>query len=164
MTPAKVDHGAIHARTFSFVNTAARAVPDYADNRQRVHLTIQESITKNLAARGISRAASGGDVTVGYLVIIGNNVTTELVNDYFGFGDDAAALHNKAHGAYTSTKNPNYFESGTLLIDIVDSKSFKLLKRGYATRPTLRNLPEEGKAARIQEAVDEILRDVRVSL
>jgi hypothetical protein len=162
-TPTHVDHGAIHASTFSFVNTHARAVPGYADQRQGVHLAIQESITRTLAARGLTRVASGGDVTVGYLVIIGNNVTTELVSDYFGFGEDAAAIHDKAHGVYTGSKNPNYFESGTLLIDIADSKSFKLLKRGYATRPILRNLPEQDKAARIQEAVDEILADVRVS-
>jgi hypothetical protein len=162
-TPTHVDHGTIHASTFSFVNTRVRAVPSYAEQRERVHLAIQDAITRTLAARGLTRAATGGDVTVGYLVILGNNVTTELVSDYFGFGDDAAALQDKAHGIYTGSKNPNYFESGTLLIDIADSKSFKLLKRGYATRPTLRNLPEQDKAARIQDAVDEILADVRVS-
>ena len=75
----------------------------------------------------------------------------------------AEALHNKAQGAYTRSKNPNYFEAGTLVIDIIDSKSFKLLKRNYATRPTLKNLPADAKAARIQEVVDEILGDVRIT-
>ena len=50
-----------------------------------------------------------------------------------------------------------------LVIDIIDSKSYKLLKRGYATRPTLKNLPDDAKAARIQEVVDEILRELRVA-
>jgi hypothetical protein len=153
----------MRARTFSFVNTAGRPVPGYADNREAVHRMIHESITKSLAARGVARVDTGGDITVGYLVIIGNNASTELISDYFGWGEQAAALHDKAQSAYTSSKNPNYFEAGTLLIDLVDSKSFKLLKRGYATRPTLRNLPDEAKAARIQEVVDEILRDVRVT-
>ena len=97
------------------------------------------------------------------LVIIGNGVVTESINDYFGYGENAEALHDKAHEAYTGSKNPNYFEAGTLLIDIVDSTSFKLLKRGYATRPTFKNLPDDVKAARIQEAVDEILRDMRIA-
>jgi hypothetical protein len=124
---------------------------------------VQAAITKNLAGRGVSAAASGGDVTVAYLIIAGNNASTTSINDYFGYGEDAAALLDKAHTAYTGSKNPNYFEAGTLVIDIIDSKSFKLLRRGYATRPILRNLPDDARAARIQEVVDEILRDLRIA-
>ena len=62
------------------------------------------------------------------------------INDYFGYAADADALQNKAQAAYTGSKNPNYFEAGTLVIDVIDSKTFKLLKRGYATRPILQNL------------------------
>ena len=107
--------------------------------------------------------AEGGDVTVTYLVIVGNNTTTESISTYFGYSEDSSALHDKAHVAYTNTKNPNFFEAGTLLIDIIDSKSFKLLKRAYATRPLLRDLPPDAEAARIQEVVDEILSSLRVA-
>ncbi|HEU0039664.1 MAG TPA: DUF4136 domain-containing protein [Verrucomicrobiae bacterium] len=162
-TPTKVDSGKIRASTFSFVNPGTRPDPGYADKRQPVHTMIQDSITKNLAARGVTKAPAGGDITVGYLVIIGNNASTESVRDYFGYAEGADALHLKAHDAYTGSKNPNYFEAGTLVIDIIDSKSYKLLKRGYATRPTLKNLPDDAKAARIQEVVDEILRELRVA-
>ena len=68
-----------------------------------------------------------------------------------------------AHDAYTGSKNPNYFEAGTLVIDLVDAKSFKLLKRGYATRPVLRNLEADARAARIQGVVDQIFSDLRVA-
>lgn len=162
-TPSKVDHGTVHARTFSFVKQSAKPSPDYVDNRQRIHTAIQDAITKRLEAKGVTKVATVGDVTVGYLVIVGNNATTAAVSDYFGWGDDATALQDKAHKAYTANKNPNYFEAGTLVIDLVDSKSFKLLKRGYATRPILRTLPEDARAARIQEVVDEILGDLRVA-
>jgi hypothetical protein len=162
-TPARVDTGSIHARTFSFVSRSAKPAPAYADNREAVHPLIQGAIAKNLAGRGISQVASGGDVTVTYLVIVGNNASTMSINDYFGYSEDATALHDKAHAAYTGSKNPNYFEAGTLVIDIIDSKGFKLLKRGYATRPILRNLPDDARAARIQEVVDEILRDLRIA-
>ena len=161
-TPTKVDTGSIRARTFSYVDRGSKPSPNYAENRQAVHQMIQEAITKDLAARGVTRVDRGGDLTVGYLVIVGNNATTTTINDYFGYGADAAGLHAKAHEAYTDSKNPNYFEAGTLLIDLTDSKSFKLLKRGYATRPILRNIPDDARAARIQELVDEILRDVRI--
>jgi hypothetical protein len=162
-TPVKVDHGSIPAQTFSFVSRRGKPAPAYADNRQAIHSMIQGAIATNLAGRGVSQIPSGGDVTVAYLIIAGNNASTTSINDYFGYGEDAAALHDKAHTAYTGSKNPNYFEAGTLVIDVIDSKNFKLLKRGHATRPILRNLPDDARAARIQEIVDEILRDLRVN-
>jgi hypothetical protein len=100
---------------------------------------------------------------VGYLIIVGNNASTAAISDYFGYGENADALHNKAQAAYTSSKNPNYFEAGTLVIDIIDSKSFKLLKRNYASRPILRNVADDVRATHIQEVVDEIFRDLRIT-
>ncbi len=162
-TPSKVNTGPIHARTFSFVDPGPKPTPAYADNRQAIHALIQEAITKNLAAKGLTRTASGGDVTVGYLIIAGNNASTTSINDYFGYSSDDTALLDKAQKAYTSNKNPNYFEAGTLVIDVIDSKTFKVLKRGYATRPLLRNLPTDARVARLQEVVDEILSDLRIA-
>ena len=160
--PSKVNKGTIHARTFNFVTTSSKPTPSYVDNSAAVHAMIQKAITRNLAARGVTRVNAGGDVTVPYLVITGDNASTTAIAEYFGYGDDLEDLHNRAQKAYTRSKNPNYFEAGTLLIDIVDGKNFKLMKRGYATRPSLRNLSASAKAARIQEVVDEILRDVRI--
>ncbi len=160
--PGKVSGGAIHARTFSFVNTGAKPAPDSTDQRAVIHPMIQSAITRNLAGKGITKTASGGDLTVGYLVIVGNNVATTTINDYFGLGEDPEALHLKAHDAYTGSGNPNRFEAGTLVIDLIDSKTFKLLKRNYATRPVLRNIAANTRQERIQEVVDEVLRDVRV--
>jgi hypothetical protein len=36
--------------------------------------------------QGVSRAADAGDVTVAYLIIVANNVTTTSINTYFGYG------------------------------------------------------------------------------
>jgi Domain of unknown function (DUF4136) len=157
-TPSNVSSGTIHARTFSFLNRKSKSAPDYADKTETAHKMIQAAITKNLAARGVTRVAAGGDVLVPYLIITGNNVSTTAISDYFGYNDDLSGLHERAQDAYTSQRNPNHFDAGTLLIDIVDGKSFKLLKRGYTTR-TLAGQPSAGQ---IQGAVDEILRDVQI--
>jgi Domain of unknown function (DUF4136) len=159
----EVNTGAIRARTFNFVNVGSRPAPDYADNNQALHAMIQNAITSNLAARGVSRVGAGGDITVAYLVITGNNATTARINDYFGYRDDLDALHEKAHEVYTGGQNPNHFEAGTLLIDIIDGKTFKLLKRGHATRPRGGDPSPGSRAARIQGVVDEILRSVRIA-
>lgn len=160
-TPTKVDTGEIHGRTFSFVNRGPQPAPDFVDDRAAVHEMIQSAITKDLAAKGVTRVAANGDLTVGYLIIIGNNATTEAINTYFGYGEGANALHDKAHEAYTSNSNPNYFEAGTLVIDIIDTHTHKLLKRNYASRALMRNITAEARAERIQEVVDEILKGTK---
>ena len=158
-TPAKVDRGPIPARTFSFVIPAAPP----ASRWKPIHTLVQEAIRKNLAERGLANVAAGGDVTVGYLLIVGNNASTASITDYFANSEDPDKLLEKAHAADTSSKNPNYFEAGTLVVDVIDTKTFKLLKRGYTTRPVLRNPSADARAANIQAAVDEILRDLRIT-
>lgn len=161
-TPTKVDTGPIHARTFSFVDRGNRPAPGFADDRQAVHKMIQAAIAKDLAAQGVTQVPTGGDVIVGYLVIIGNHVSTEAINDYFGYNAGAEALQDKAHEAYINSKNPNDFEAGTLLIDITDGKNYKLLKRGYATRMIDQDATLEVRSERIQAVVDEILKNLKV--
>jgi hypothetical protein len=160
--PTKVDTGPIHARTFSFVSRGNRPVPGFVDDRQAVHEMIQNAITKDLAARGVTLAPTGGDVTVGYLIIIGNHVSTEAINDYFGYNQGAGELQDKAHEVYTNSKNPNDFEAGTLLIDITDSLDHRLLKRGYVTRMIGDNITPDERQQRIQAVVDEIFKNLRV--
>jgi hypothetical protein len=162
-TPIHVDTGPIHAATYSFIAKTPSVAPEYSDRREQVHALIQDSISRNLVGKGLNKLPSGGDVIVAYLVIIGNNASTEAISTYFGYDRDAAALHDKAQDAYAGSKNPNYFEAGTLLVDIIDAKTNKLLKRSYVVRPILSNPSAEVRAERIQEAVDAVLKDVRIA-
>jgi len=162
--PSTVDTGPIRANSYSFIaGGVQRTAPDFADRRHQVHTLIQDSITQHLGSRGLSRLDTGGDVIVAYLVIVGNNANTEAISTYFGYGRDAAGLQEKAHEAYTSSNNPNRFEAGTLLIDIIDGKTYQLLKRSFVVRPLLRNPTAEVQANRIQEAVDATLQDLRLA-
>jgi hypothetical protein len=156
----KIDSGPISARTFNFIKPGKPA-SEIADKQQQAHELIQAAITQSLARRNVTRVDQGGDVIVAYLIITGNNVTTTSINDYFGYGRDADELLNKAHEKYTSGKTPYYFEAGTLLIDIIDAKSLKVLKRGYTTRDLLKDATPEVRAGRVNEAVEAILADVR---
>jgi hypothetical protein len=162
-TSTRVDQGPIKANSFSFINVANRPQPDYADQRAEVNKQIQEAITANLARFNVPHVASGGDITVAYLVIIGNNATTRSINDYFGYDRDASAIGEIAHQKYTQSGNPNYFEAGTIVIDFIDSHSNKLLKRGYASRPLLSNPTTEVRAARIQQAVEEAMQGLSIT-
>jgi hypothetical protein len=164
-TPTKVDKGTIRGSTFSFVSGSSMPQAEFAEKREEVHKLIHEAIARDLEAKGLRPAAGDyiGDITVAYLIILGNNVTTTSINDYFGYGRNASGLLDKAHKAYTDNDNPNYFEAGTLLIDLIDSRTHELLKRGYAVRPVLREATETVRQEHIQEAVDEVLKDVKIA-
>ena len=162
-TPTQVDTGRIHAAKFSFVQ-GHQAPPEYAEQRAHIHTLIQNAITTNLMAKGLSRVPSGGDVFLAYLVILGDNVATTDVDDYFGYGRDSDALLDKAHEKFAiDSKNPNPFVAGTLVVDVIDAKTYKLLYRNYVARQVLRNVPENVRDERIQAAVDQALAGLHVT-
>mgnify|MGYP001544792613 FL=1 len=160
--PTKVDSGVIKAATFSFVNGGIPLNDPAVDNDDQVHQAIQTAITANLTAKGLSRAPGLGDVTVAYLIITGNNWSTMAVNKYFGYGRDAAALQDAATDTYTANKNPNHFQAGTLVIDLVDNRTHELLWRNYVTRPLLKDPSPAVRQANIQEAVNAAFAKLRV--
>jgi hypothetical protein len=159
-----VDKGHVHARTFSFLNTGSRPIPNYAEASEQAHTMIQQAITKNLASKGVAKVATGGDVTVAYLLIVGNNAETTSLNDYFGYTDDASALVNQVHNEDTEkSKARGYFEAGTLVIDVLEPQTSKLLQRRSIQAPVLRNLPTESRVARVQTIVDQELAGLPIS-
>lgn len=161
-TPTRVDKGALKVHTFNFVNGGIALAPPATDPHGAIHQMLQKAIVNNLTSKGLNRVDGAGEVTVAYLVIIGNNVSTEALNAYFGSGRNADELHSKAQDAYSGSKNPNNFEAGTLVIDVVDSKTYELLYRNYVVRPILKNVTADVRNERIQEAVDEALAKLRI--
>ncbi len=160
----KIDRAPVTARTFSFLNTGSKPVPDYAEPRQEVHAVIQQAIIKNLAAKGVTWMTNGGDVTVAYLVIAGNNVETTSLNSYFGYSSDADALVDKVHKEQAvENKARNYFEAGTLVVDFLDPKTSKILQRRTIQAQILRNLSAADRATRAQAIVDNVLADVAIT-
>lgn len=162
-TPTRVTTGRIQAATFSFIRLSKKDA-DFSDQRLAVHEAVQAAIVKNLESKGLAFAKEGGDVTVAYLLIVGNNVATKAINDYFGYDRDDYELAERAHRAIAvQGQNPNYVEVGTLLIDVLDGRTHKLLARNFAYSELLRDLPDDVRAVRLQEAVDHILRDVQIA-
>jgi hypothetical protein len=161
--PTRVDTGPIRAGTFDFVAVSPKAA-EFDDDSASTHALIQAAITDVLADKGLARQEGGGDVKVAYLVIVGNNVTTTSINDYFGYGREDADLAEQAHKASAvNNKNPDYYEAGALVIDVVDAKDFKLLRRDYVVRPLFRNTPPDVREAKIRDAVAEAIEGLRIA-
>ena len=162
-TATRVDTGPIKAHTFNFFRMVGKSDSTLADNRPEVHAMIQNAIERNLAAKGLTKVAENGDVAVCYLIIISDGTMTESINDYFGYGD-SYDLQDKAHDAFAiGNKNRTGFAAGTLVIDIVDVKRRLVLKRNFAWRPVMPDLPAAERQERIQGAVDEVLKGLRIS-
>jgi len=87
-----VDKGPVKARTFSFLDRGTRQSPDYAERNKQAHAMVQQALTNYFGAKGVTYTPKNGDVTVAYLIIVGNNVATASLNDYFGYTDDSDAL------------------------------------------------------------------------
>jgi hypothetical protein len=171
--PVQVNEGKVHARTFNFMASKKASVPAFADNRAEMHQSIQVAISRNLASKGLQKVDAGGDLIVGYLVIVASNVTTTSIGDYFGYGPDNAALIEKAHGSAQELResgpgyrirDPKLYQAGALVVDILDAKTLGLQYRNFTHRDLLpAGTPDEVRTKRLQEAVDEILADLRVT-
>jgi Domain of unknown function (DUF4136) len=161
--PTRVDKGSLRVHTYNFINGGIALTPPATNRRDAIHQLIQKAIINGLTAKGLQRTDGTGDVTVAYMIIVGNNVSTEAVTTYFGMGRDSDALHNKAQDAYTSSQNPNRFEAGTLVIDVLDAKTYELLYRNYVVRPILGNVTAAVRGERVQEAVDTALANLRIA-
>src|SRR6516164_6477625 len=159
-----VDKGHISARSFSFLNTASRPAPNYAEDSKQAHAMVQQAIINNLAAKGVTNVASGGDVTVAYLIIVGNNISTTSLNEYFGYTEDAMAMVEEVHKKQTAGEgNRGYFEAGTLVIDFLSPATSKVLQRRSIEAPVLRNLPTEQRTERVQTIVNQALSDLPIA-
>ncbi len=161
--PTRVNNGAIKAHTFNFINGGIALTPPATDRRDVVNQQIQSAIIKDLTAKGLVRTEGKGDVIVAYMVILGNNVSTEALTTYFGADRHADLLHDKAQDAYSGSQNPNNFEAGTLLIDVVDGKTFELLYRNFIVSPIEGGTTMAERDALIQDAVDAVLKKVEIA-
>jgi hypothetical protein len=157
-----VDSGPITARTFSFVAIPPNTAPLPA-NEQLVHTRIQEAITGNLSAKGVSRVDSHGDIVVAYLIIVGDGTITTYRDEYFGFDSDAPELMNEVHERSVKQGGRNYMIAGTLIIDILDAKTSKLLKRVSINSEILRDISMETRVERLQSAVNQALSDLKIA-
>jgi hypothetical protein len=160
----RIDAAPVHGESFSFLKASPQPYPAYAEDRSQVHQIFQDAITKTLSAKGLRHVPEGGDINVAYLIIVGNNVETTSLNRYFGYSSDATELVDKIHNEQAvKGENRNYFEAGTLVVDLVDAKTSKVLQRRSIQAQVLRNLPIETRIERAQKFVDQALADVQIS-
>ncbi|MCU0770652.1 MAG: DUF4136 domain-containing protein [Verrucomicrobia bacterium] len=158
--PSQVNHGPVRAGTYSLMPSKAPASVVVNERRQEIHRQIQDAIGAQLAQRGLRGVPTGGEVQVGYMVIVADNATTATYDEYFGYGRDAEAVAEKAHKAVSKRSDRNLFEIGAIVIDVVDSRDSKLLFRSYA-RLDVRDVNPENRAEKVNTLVASCLGNLR---
>lgn len=159
--PTRVDKGPIQAATYSLMTSKAPASVVVNQNREEVHQLIQKAIATELGQKGLRQVPNGGDVQVGYMVIVADNATTATYDDYFGYGRDAAELSEKAHKILGRANSRNRFEVGAIVIDVVNPSNSKLLFRSYV-HTDVQNITPANRAERINQLVASCLDGLRV--
>ena len=160
--PTRVEKGPVQAGTYSLMTSKAqlRGLPE--SRRAEAHRLIQEALDAALGQKGLQRVASGGELQVGYLIVVVDNVSTTTDSDYFGFGRDASALAKKAHKARAQSRARDYFEVGAIVVDLVDPGSGDLLFRSTGTMD-VRNATAANSGERIKELVASCIEPLQVA-
>jgi len=143
-----------------FVTEGAKPLPQFARIEADVNGMIQNSIRSLFQDSGMEfrPAGSESDVAVTYLLIMQNNIGTTAIEDYFGYGREVESILTAAHEKWVvKGNNQDRFEAGTIVIDVLDAATSKLVYRGFAHGDIKRDISDEERATRIDEAIEEAL-------
>ena len=130
----------------------------FAERDDRANYAIQSALASVFRANGIAVAQDNADLTVAYLIVVQDNASTQLIDDYFGFGRSSMQIAELAHDRGVVRNNrADYYQAGTVVIDIIDNRTGKLVYRDYATRDVTGGLSDAQLQARAASAVQEAL-------
>lgn len=132
--------------------------PVTGTTEKQVHGMIQNSISKQFTAKGMAYGHSNADLVVAYMVIYQEPGMTSSYETYFGYGRDASEISELAHtrGALEN-KRPEYFRQAGVVIDVIDSRTNKLVYRNFAKGDVIKGASSGTRAARIDAAVAQAL-------
>jgi hypothetical protein len=144
-----------------FVKEGSEPLPQYARIDADVNGMIQDAIRMRFEDNGLTFQSvdTESDLVVAYLLIMQNNIGTTAVEDYFGYGREVESIITAAHEKWVVKGNSqDRFEAGTIVVDVLDSSTSKLIYRGYAHGDIKPDLTDEERAERIGGAVEEALQ------
>jgi hypothetical protein len=131
--------------------------PSTAIERQ-VHGMIQKSIAGQFTARGMAYGKGDSDLVVAYLVVYQEPGMTADYRDYFGYGRNVDEISSLAHTrGVLKNERPDYFRQAGIVVDVIDSRTNKLVYRGFSKNDVVKGASASTRSARIDAAVGEAL-------
>jgi hypothetical protein len=117
--------GALHTYAWRPGKQQGMADPRY--DSSLIDRRVRAAVERVLASKGYTPAAAGTppDFLVGYHVVVRQKTSVQTIDHYYGY-------RVGGWGGWPQTYSHDYDE-GTLLIDIIDPQTMKLLWRGSGT-------------------------------
>lgn len=145
-------------RTYQWAERSGLGRDDPRVYDDLVAARLRSVVDSVLAAKGFSQAATEPDFLVGWHGAIDGRMSVTSMRGYYpyGWGFYGPPYEGRWGGAGMRV---DYWEEGTVLIDVVDAEWGELVWRGSATA-RLREVKDDGRRrAIVTEAVAAILRD-----
>jgi len=134
--------------------------PDSGDPRihdERLEQRVTAAVDKDLQAKGYRLVTEGADFMVRYHAVLQERTTVERLNATFDYNGVWTPEFTPAMGQGEAYTRP--YTQGTLVLDILDTRSHRLVWRASAqTEVDLRRAGSEKGARVVREAVDAMLQ------
>lgn len=120
---------------------------------------IKSAIDKQLNFKGFKKQSTNVDFFVNYGVLTQDKVDFDSYNTYSGYGPGWGWHGGYGYGRINlgvSTQTMKTYQKGTLVIDIIDAKSNKLIWRGLGSK----KLPSTSDAQKMDELIDLIALNI----
>jgi len=92
------------------------------------------------------------------MVIYQEPSMTARYEDYFGYGRSAEEIADSAHTrGVLDNKLPDYFQRAGIVIDVIDTRTNKLVYRNFSAGDVVRGASDATRASRIDAAVGQAL-------
>ena len=136
--------------TYSWAETEGTSADDLTDAR------VRSAVDATLAAKGLSKVNSGGDLAVAYQVTTADRKTYNTVSTGWGGG---YRYGWGGAGIGTSTTYEQSYTEGTIILAMFDQGTRNLVWKGTASGTVDPGRSPEERTETIQAAVDKMLKD-----
>lgn len=121
---------------------------------KQVHGMIQKSIASQFTGHGLKFGGGGAELIVAYLVIYQEPGMTASYPQFFGYGRSSEEIADLAHTrGVLDNKRSDFFRQAGIVIDVIDSRTNKLVYRGFSKGDVVKNASASTRSARIDAAV-----------
>lgn len=145
-------------KTFDWLQEEQPSIGDSRIDNAVTNSQIRSAVDQVLTLKGFVKSNSGQpDFFVSYQAVIEEKTDVTTINRPASFGG-TGGYSPSAYFAYSNSETfVTEYDEGSLCIDIVDSKTKKLIWRGVGTTTVLEKANPQKREARIREGVKKIL-------
>lgn len=144
-------------KTYSWITELPTAGDDPSIDMPFIDERVRNAVNSQLDAQGYEkRSSSDADFLVSYHVAIDKKLAVSTMDEYYGTVIGPRWYHDTPRW-YGSEPYVYDYEEGSLVLDVIDAKTRKLVWRGTARAEIDRTAKAERRTKRINEAVKRIL-------